>query len=328
MYKVSIIIPVYNVAPYIKECLRSVMRQTYKGTLECLVVDDCGTDASIEIAERVIGSYNGPISFHIIHHERNRGLSAARNTGLSQAKGEFIYYLDSDDEITEDCIEKLMTPVLQNPDIEIVQGNANRYSHRHSEPLVQSNKEIRLCYYHERLIPVTAWNKLCKRSFLQRNQLLFKEGLLWDDSHWLFFVLKYVTNVFFVSDVTYLYKRRPSSIVTGTDKRTYAKHRAVFFNDVLTNLTPHDERSELKYFITEFSHQYSKFVRELPEYRDLFKLFWEKAKEHKAYSLRVRLMIGYILGLFKWGWLLSVLYKRVIHPSLIIDDLRRICRGY
>ena len=88
--RVSIIVPVYNVAPYIADCLRSVMHQTYTGSMECLLVDDCGTDDSITIAERMIADYEGPIQFQILHHERNRGLSAARNTGTEAAKGEYL----------------------------------------------------------------------------------------------------------------------------------------------------------------------------------------------------------------------------------------------
>ncbi len=84
--KVSIIIPVYNVAPYIGECLQSVMQQSYKGDVECILVDDCGLDESIVIAEQMIKEYNenegrrtkddnvrGRIRFRILHHERNRG---------------------------------------------------------------------------------------------------------------------------------------------------------------------------------------------------------------------------------------------------------------
>lgn len=103
---VSIIIPIYNVASYIEECLRSVMLQTYQGKMERLMVDDCGTDDSIAIAEKMIANYSGPIKFQIMHHEYNRGLSAARNIGTLQATGGYLYYLDSDDEITIDCIKK------------------------------------------------------------------------------------------------------------------------------------------------------------------------------------------------------------------------------
>ena len=119
---VSIIIPVYNVAPYIGDCLRSVMRQTYTGPIECLIVDDCGTDESLPIAERMIVEYDGPIRFEILHHEHNRGLSAARNTGINKATGDYFFFIDSDDEITEDCMEKMMSVVQENPEVELVQG--------------------------------------------------------------------------------------------------------------------------------------------------------------------------------------------------------------
>ena len=72
MMDVSIIIPVYNVAPYIEDCLNSVMRQTYVGPMECILVDDCGTDDSMAVAERMITEYTGPIRFEILHHDHNR----------------------------------------------------------------------------------------------------------------------------------------------------------------------------------------------------------------------------------------------------------------
>ena len=67
--RVSIVIPVYNVAFYIEECVQSVIIQTYSGAMECIIVDDCGTDDSINIAKRAITAYNGPICFKIIHRK-------------------------------------------------------------------------------------------------------------------------------------------------------------------------------------------------------------------------------------------------------------------
>lgn len=119
---VSIIIPTYNVAPYIIECLESVASQTYQGVIECIVVDDCGTDESIPLAQEFIDSYNGNIKFRICHREKNGGLSAARNSGLFEAKGEFVYFLDSDDYITPNCIESLVEVAKHFPKVEIVQG--------------------------------------------------------------------------------------------------------------------------------------------------------------------------------------------------------------
>ena len=105
--KITIVVPIYNVALYITDCIQSIISQTYQGKIECLLIDDCGTDNSMEIVEGILKSYQGKIDFKICHHNRNRGLSAARNTGINHATGEYIYFLDSDDEITSDCIEKL-----------------------------------------------------------------------------------------------------------------------------------------------------------------------------------------------------------------------------
>lgn len=124
---VSIIVPVYQVAPYIEACLKSVMQQTYRGSMECLLIDDCGTDDSIAIAERLTATYDGPVRFQVLHHERNMGLSASRNTGLAQAEGEFIFFLDSDDEISHDCIELLMRKVEEDDTVELVQGLTRSY---------------------------------------------------------------------------------------------------------------------------------------------------------------------------------------------------------
>ena len=73
--KVSIVIPIYNVAPYIEECIDSVMNQTWKGNLECILVDDCGTDNSMQVAENKLHGYQGPVSFRIVRHDKNRGSS-------------------------------------------------------------------------------------------------------------------------------------------------------------------------------------------------------------------------------------------------------------
>lgn len=126
--KISIIVPVFNVEQYIKECFDSIAAQTYKGDIECIFVDDCGQDDSVAILEQLITEYHGPIQFSIVHHEHNKGLSGARNTGIRQAKGDYLYFLDSDDTITPDCIEKLGMLAEKYPGVEMVQGSTK--SHR------------------------------------------------------------------------------------------------------------------------------------------------------------------------------------------------------
>lgn len=101
---VSIIIPIYNVESYIRQCLQSVMNQTLTEGVECILVDDCGQDMSMNIAQKMVDEYHGNINFHILHHDNTKGLSEARNTGIKAAKGEYIYFLSGKDYLEDEFI--------------------------------------------------------------------------------------------------------------------------------------------------------------------------------------------------------------------------------
>ena len=95
MYSISIIIPIYNVEKYIERCILSVMRrQDFDGDLECILVDDCTPDKSMQIAKSLIDSYQGPVKFRIMRNSENQGLSCSRNNGLNCAKGDYVFFLD------------------------------------------------------------------------------------------------------------------------------------------------------------------------------------------------------------------------------------------
>ena len=105
---VSVIVPIYNVAPWLEDCLTSLEKQTLKN-IEVILVNDGSTDGSREIAARY-AQRNG--NFTLIDRE-NGGLSAARNTGLDRARGEYVYFLDSDDYLVENALEILYTKASQ-----------------------------------------------------------------------------------------------------------------------------------------------------------------------------------------------------------------------
>ena len=109
MKEVSIIIPIYNVEKYVAECLNSVISQTYDHSkIGCIIVNDCTTDDSIDIVYKIIKKYDGGMSFIICRHEHNEGLSSARNTGIEVAKGNYIFFIDSDDYIYPNSLELLL----------------------------------------------------------------------------------------------------------------------------------------------------------------------------------------------------------------------------
>ena len=217
LVKVSVIVPVYNVSEYIERCWDSIRNQTYKN-IEVLFVDDCGTDDSVAKLEEYLAATDA-VDARILHHARNRGLSAARNTGLEAATGEYVYFLDSDDDITEDCLESLVSPLTEKK-YDFVVGDYSVVGEGGYSPLLMSTGAIEtqeevLRAYAEGKWYVMAWNKLCRRDFLIENNLFFKEGLIHEDVLWTFKVACKANNMYVVKHPVYNYYVRSSSIMTS-----------------------------------------------------------------------------------------------------------------
>lgn len=262
---VSIIIPVFQVSDYVERCLKSIIGQTFTD-FECIIVNDATRDDSIEKCERLIDGYDGPIRFRIIHHEMTRGLSAARNTGTAAAKGDYVLYVDSDDIITNDCVEKLMAQVLRDQSIEIVSGESRRFSDNYPLPPTRpknwenednnSSEAVRCSFFDRRRMGRAAWNKLIRKDFLERYNLSFKEGIIWEDTLWSFYVLKHLSHAYLLKDVTYLYNKRPHSISTDTDVMMKRRYWGMVHHEISKNLTPGDSNREARYYTKEFCRAY------------------------------------------------------------------------
>ncbi len=216
--KVSIIIPIYNVSLYVEKCLDSVLMQDYDN-IEVIIVDDCGTDDSMQIVRNFI-SNNNLDKFRIVSHTHNRGLSAARNTGLQEANGDYVYFLDSDDSINSDTISSLVAPLRENKydfvigDYDLINSpNHNTYL-KLDEGGVLTNESV-LETYANGLWYVMAWNKLCRKDFLINNDLQFEEGYLHEDVIWSFKLACKADTMYVVNKKTYNYLVRNSSIMTS-----------------------------------------------------------------------------------------------------------------
>lgn len=312
--KISIIIPVYKVSAYIERCLQSVMNQTYSG-FECILVDDASPDDSMAIAERMIADYQGNIRFKVVHHEKNRGLSAARNTGTDAATGDYILYIDSDDEITVDCIEKLLRPVMEDGTIEMVQGNhveeregLETIYNKGSNPLrISTNQEVSKQLFKHHHIFGSAWNKLLKRSFAERCQLIFKEGLLFEDKLWMFYMQKHLEHVYICNDVTYYYHVRPDSITTCADGRAVGESNLQIYQEILNNLTPGREQQELSGYVYGFCKPYCLYLDRVPELKDVYQLYLNQAGRFGCWYVCLILNVvgmlrkmGNPMGVLKW----------------------------
>ena len=218
---ISIIVPVYNVELYIKDCLLSIANQSSTNDIECILVDDCGGDQSMNIVNDFIDNYDGTIKFSIIKHKCNMGLSAARNSGLKVAQGDYVLFVDSDDEITPVCIEELRKPLSQsNFDVIIsnfsVIGGDDIYPRLHSRKTIFGHKNIinnRLtCYW-----CVMAWGKLFRKEFLFENNIEFLGGIIHEDELFDAEITSVLKSVCILGDVyLYKYKIRNDSIMSST----------------------------------------------------------------------------------------------------------------
>lgn len=313
---ISLIIPVYKVSAYIERCLKSVIKQTYNH-FECILVDDVSPDDSITKCERMIADYDGPIQFRILHHEYNRGLSAARNTGIDAANGDYILFIDSDDLISNDCVEKLIAPVLKDRSIEMVVGEQLHFSDEglfdtgkngwRCKEDIDSFEAIRNLYYdNKRHLPPAAWNKLTSRAFINQHQLRFKEGQIFEDTLWLFWEMKYLNHIYVIPDVTYFYYYRPDSICYGTNKKILSTHWCVVFEIISSNFTPGDEGREAALHLGRFCRNYI-VIPKTPELRATAQRF-SKVLPFRKYSKEKMLLWAAMLlphnhtgkEIFKW----------------------------
>lgn len=221
--EVSIIIPVYNVEKYIIDCLESVLNQSYKD-IEIILIDDRGKDNSIKLIKDFLSNYKGNINISIVSHNENKGLSAARNTGIANAKGNYLYFLDSDDTLPFNAIEKLIIPAKRyNSDI--VMGNFNIIGAKWKYVLksyghLYDNKSIFIDYLKNKWF-VMACNKLIKKSFLLDNGIEFKTNLLHEDILFSFNVASKVNDIVCIKDYTYNYIIRNNSITTSKKYKNF-----------------------------------------------------------------------------------------------------------
>ena len=225
--KISVIIPIYNVQQYLEVCLASVVGQTYQD-YEIIAVNDCTDDNSMEVLDACVEKYHIPADrIRVIRHDKNRGLSAARNTGIRSSNAEYVYFLDSDDTITANCLEKLVAVVDRNGKcLDMVVGDyvfdgpELGCPHINVKREVLTGSEYIKAYCKEQVYPM-AWNRLVRREFIVCNNLYFEEGLIHEDTLWNFQVLQYIKSVGIVKDITYTYRVRSNSIQSSKD---FEKH--------------------------------------------------------------------------------------------------------
>ena len=215
MLKLSIIIPVYNVETYIAKCLDSCLQQDIPADeYEIIVVNDGSPDNSVGIVEeymqkrsniRLVNRYNG-------------GLSAARNTGLKEAKGEYVWFVDSDDWIESNVLKGLLDKAYKNY-LDVLCFNLQlAFPDGHTQPYNVAANEVGHVYRGTDFIyavgmPPAAWAALYKRDFLEKHSLGFYEGILHEDQEFTPRAYCLAERIAFIDYVVYNYYQREGGIM-------------------------------------------------------------------------------------------------------------------
>ena len=219
MAEFSIIVPVYNVEKEIRKCLDSIKNQTY-GDFEVLCVDDCGKDSSMDIVREYAQKDN---RFKILTHEHNRGVSAARNTGLDNVSGEYTMFVDSDDWLETNALEIIKNNFDKSKSEVIVFNIYNCYPDGKKEindttNFKKSNQtQVLLTENNLNTFIGVVWNRAYKTSLINDNHIRCPEGMIIEDSDFTFKISMHLKSVFIIEDVLYNYLRNREGSYTTED---------------------------------------------------------------------------------------------------------------
>lgn len=224
--KVSAILPIYNVGKYLAQCLNSLISQTLYD-IEIICVNDGSTDNCYDILE----SYKQKDARIKVIHKENEGTGVARNTGLKAATGECIAFVDPDDWVKDNMLERLYSLLKEkNLDIAMCMPDGYNEKEQKTEPFpyfvddnfknIPTDKVFSWRDLSPFSFPMCVWNKLYKRKFLTDNHIDFAERVDFEDHKVIFGALFYAKRIFFIPEKLYVYRfNREGSILSDNNKR-------------------------------------------------------------------------------------------------------------
>ncbi len=218
--KFSIIIPVYNVEKYIERCLLSVLNQSYQN-YEVIVIDDGSKDKSGEICDKLAEKYERMLVKHI----PNGGVSNARNIGLEQASGDYVWFVDSDDYIEKDALQKLTILIEKHINLDWLIFDAvviDEEENRKGAIVCNLPCEQSVCFDKYRdfvFVNTSLWNRVFRLELIRKENILFEKNITIAED--LLFNYKYLLkcqNVYYEKEQLYYYTQRKNSAMSGAGK--------------------------------------------------------------------------------------------------------------
>lgn len=218
----SIIVPVYNVQNYLKNCLDSIIQQTYS-QLEIILVNDGSTDDSGNICEKY-AMLDERIK---VIHQQNKGRSSTRNTGLKYVTSSYITFVDADDSIDKDTYKTVMK-VIENKNIDLVSFGIKVVGNYLMENRLNDDNYYKVLFKGIKKVnketilqtDISVCNKVFKKDLIDKYNITFPEKLLYEDAAFFYKYISISKNVFYIPEKYYFYLRHESSIMVKTFQTT------------------------------------------------------------------------------------------------------------
>ncbi|MFL1895421.1 glycosyltransferase family 2 protein [Aquimarina sp. 2-A2] len=236
MKTITIIIPMYNVSQYLHKCINSVVNQNVdNGSVEVIMVNDESPDDSLEVANSLAQKYN----FIKIISQKNKGLGGARNTGIDNATGDYILFLDADDWLIENSLRDLIS-ILTTEDLDILEFGANLVSEQgHVVGAVSKHSEGNITtgidYYNNIKYSGSACNKLYNVDFLNRHELRFLEKIYGEDFEFNTRAFYYAKQVLAIEKICTEFLQTTNSITRNNDRSKKDKYLSDYIK-ILKNI--------------------------------------------------------------------------------------------
>lgn len=277
--KVSVIVPIYKVEPFIERCVRSLFEQTLEG-VEYIFVDDASPDNSVAILQKQLQNFpEKKQNVKIIRHKKNQGLPTARNSGLKEARGEYVFHCDSDDYMTPAALAEMYSVACeQNADFVwcdyyLAFDNSKRYMHQAS----YSTPRMALIRMLAGEMKYNVWNKLVKRNLYIEHDISFPEGYGMAEDMTMIRLMACAQQVAYVPSALYYYCKHDGEAFTNTWHEQHIASllhntnvtvnflRQYFGNSIDTEIEWFKLNAKLPFLITSDRHLYKLWSQCYPE---------------------------------------------------------------
>lgn len=328
MPKLSIIIPVYNVEKYVSNCLESILNQPFKD-LEVICVNDGSSDKSLSVLQE----YKNRDERMIIIDKKNEGSGVARNSALAIARGEYIFFVDGDDWIEENSLDKMISEADKLQTDILIFGGLSYYEEKGRKGGYSANKlpkkYLNKIFSSEDIkkdvfkFPSTAWTKLYRREFLMKNNIKFQEIKVGQDQLPFFHSIITAEKIALLPQNLYCYRKNRKGAVTAVKKKKNFSPIYVFYavEEVLQNTDKLDDYKDIfvKKYFSKATSWLAKFQDDMKEgyFEEYSKLLKHIQKDYGMYkNFRPDIKDGYWMLKLKQFTTLKAFDKKTYYSML------------